>query len=337
MIMIWLQLGFMLAVILLAAEVFTNALEHAGEQFELSENVTGSIFAAVATALPETLVPLMAIIAGSSDKHTNQEISVGAILGAPMMLSTLSTAIMGIYILKKRGFLSAIKPEKSGFLRDINFFLLAYLVAAISLYIPHDPVILRIPISIIMIGIYVFYLLITLRQSNKLVSIGHGVNSHAPLILSKFKLGKGRISIFLQMFIGIGLLILGAKGFVHSLELIAKDLQVSPLLLSLFIVPIATELPEKVNSLLWLRRNKDTLAVGNITGAMVFQGTLLPALGVLLTPWEPSRDIIISIVITLCATLWLKMSYSSKGISARRLILNGCLYIAYFYVAFFVL
>ena len=34
-------------------------------------------------------------------------------------------------------------------------------------------------------------------------------------------------------------------------------------------VDIATELPENVNSVLWIRRRKDTLAMGNITGAMV--------------------------------------------------------------------
>jgi len=44
-----------------------------------------------------------------------------------------------------------------------------------------------------------------------------------------------------------------------------------------------------VNSFLWLRRGKDTLAFANITGAMVFQGTLLPALGILLTPWARAR------------------------------------------------
>jgi len=80
----------MLIVILIAAEVFTNALEHLGEKLKISEGVTGSLFAAVGTALPETMVPLLAIFAGTQNAHINEEIGVGAILGAPLMLSTLS-------------------------------------------------------------------------------------------------------------------------------------------------------------------------------------------------------------------------------------------------------
>ena len=45
-------------------------------------------------------------------------------------------------------------------------------------------------------------------------------------------------------------------------------------LLALVIAPIATELPEKFNSVIWVRQGKDTLAMGNITGAMVFQSTI---------------------------------------------------------------
>jgi cation:H+ antiporter len=61
------ELAIMLVVILVAAELFTNALEHLGERLKISEGVTGSLFAAVGTALPETLVPLLAIAGGTTD------------------------------------------------------------------------------------------------------------------------------------------------------------------------------------------------------------------------------------------------------------------------------
>ena len=48
----------------------------------------------------------------------------------------------------------------------------------------------------------------------------------------------------------------------------------------------ATELPEKLNSVIWVRQGKDTLALGNITGAMVFQATFPVTVGILLTPWH---------------------------------------------------
>jgi len=78
--MVFLELLAMLVVILIAAEVFTNALEHLGEKLGISEGVTGSLFAAVGTALPETSVPLLALLAGTQNAATNEEIGVGAIL-----------------------------------------------------------------------------------------------------------------------------------------------------------------------------------------------------------------------------------------------------------------
>ena len=86
--MIFLELFFMLLVILVSAEIFTNALEHLGEKLKISEGVTGSIFAAIGTALPETLVPLLALLSSHGDAKTNHDVGVGAILGAPLMLST---------------------------------------------------------------------------------------------------------------------------------------------------------------------------------------------------------------------------------------------------------
>ena len=88
----------------------------------------------------------------------------------------------------------------------------------------------------------------------------------------------------------------------------------SALLLSLIIIPIATELPEKVNSILWARRGKDTLAFGNITGAMVFQGTLLPAIGIMLTPWEPRLEVLTGVLITLAAAAWLRFNARRNGV-----------------------
>ncbi|MFQ6099422.1 MAG: sodium:calcium antiporter, partial [Armatimonadota bacterium] len=56
--------------------------------------------------------------------------------------------------------------------------------------------------------------------------------------------------------------------------------------LALLIAPVATELPEKFNSVLWIRRSRDTLALGNITGAMVFQSCIPTAFGMWLTQWQ---------------------------------------------------
>jgi len=324
----------MLVVILIAAEVFTNALEHLGEKIGISEGVTGSIFAAVGTALPETSVPLLAIFAGTSNIETNHEIGVGSILGAPLMLSTLSLFLMGMSVFKRRKVSGHLRPERTGLLRDLNYFIFAFSLAALAMYIPHEEIKVRYAIGFSMVMVYVVYVWQTIRASKGLVSDGHATEADHDMFFCRLGLPNRIWVILIQLLIGLTLLLIGAKGFINGVEEAAGILGISALLLSLLIIPIATELPEKVNSIIWIRRGKDTLAFGNITGAMVFQGTLLPAIGIMLTPWLPQKEVISGILITLTAAIWLRLIVINKtGIRVWHLMINGALYVAYLMIA----
>ncbi len=79
---------------------------------------------------------------------------------------------------------------------------------------------------------------------------------------------------------------LGAHYFVDAVGHMSLAIGIPAGLIALVLAPLATELPEKFNSIIWLRSNKDTLALGNITGAMVFQSTIPVSVGMLFTPWE---------------------------------------------------
>ncbi len=323
------ELVLMLLLILVAAEVFTNALEHLGERLHISEGVTGSLFAAVGTALPETLVPLLAIFAGTQNTVVNEEIGVGAILGAPLMLSTLSCCLMALSVTQRRGLWGRLRPEHTGLTRDLNFFLFAFVLAAAAMYVPRAAIVWRAALGFILVLTYFVYLLLTLRASSKLVEDGHGTEAEGKLLLERLGLPTTILTIGIQLALGLCLLIAGAKGFIHAIEATAQVIGISALLLSLLIIPIATELPEKVNSVLWVRRGKDTLAFGNITGAMVFQGTLLPAIGILLTPWEPRVEVLAGVMVTLAAAAWLRFNVRAGGMPLWTLLVNGGLYVAY--------
>ena len=333
MTMLFLELALMLAIILVASELFTNALEHLGERLGISEGVTGSLFAAVGTALPETTVPIIALLGGTSSRAVNEEIGVGAILGAPLMLATLSTCLMTVAILKSRGLRGRITPERSGFTRDLNFFLFAFLIACAAMFVPHHAWQVRAVFAAGLVGVYVVYVISTFRASAKLVEGGHGTEAPEALFVSRAGLKTTFGTIMLQFLVGIVLLVGGAKGFIHGVEGVSHALGVSPLLLSLIIIPIATELPEKVNSILWIRRGKDTLAVGNITGAMVFQGTLLPALGIAFTAWQPRVEVISGIAITFAAAAWLRLNLAVASLRVWMLLANGLLYGTYLWMA----
>lgn len=325
-------LGFLL-LILVAAEVFVNALEHLGEKLKISEGVTGSLFAAVGTALPETLVPLLAIFAGTQNSQVNEEIGVGAILGAPLMLSTLSLFLMSLAVLGRRGSQGHLTPERTGLKRDMDFFLMAFSLSLVAMFIPHTQDWVRAVIAFVMVMIYFIYVMLTLRASSKLVENGHATEAGEPMWLTRLGLPQNLPVILAQLALGLGLLVAGAKGFIHGVEQAAPILGISALMLSLMIVPIATELPEKVNSILWIRKHKDTLAFGNISGAMVFQGTLLPAIGVSLTPWLPVKEVLAGVVITLIAAIWLRWRLLHGGLRVWHLWVNGALYVTYLTIA----
>lgn len=331
--MLFLELLGYLLLILVAAEVFVNALEHLGEKLKISEGVTGSVFAAVGTALPETLVPLLAIFAGTANSKVNEEIGVGAILGAPLMLSTLSLFLLSLAVLKKRGVQGHFNPERTGLKRDLDFFLMAFSLSLVAMFIPHGEGWVRAVIAFVMVMIYFVYILMTLRASSKLVEEGHATEAETPMLLTRMGLPNNMPVILFQLVLGLALLVAGAKGFIHGVELAAPILGISALILSLMIVPVATELPEKVNSILWIRKHKDTLAFGNISGAMVFQGTLLPAIGVSLTPWMPVKEVLAGVVITLIAAFWMRWALLNGGLRVWHLWINGALYVTYLAIA----
>ena len=156
----------------------------------------------------------------------------------------------------------------------------------------------------------------------------HGTEAGSAMMLSKLGLPVCWATIILQLALGLGLLVGGAEGFIGGVEGASQLLGISPLLLSLMVIPIATELPEKINSILWIRKGKDTLAFGNITGAMVFQGTLLPAIGIALTPWVPRQEVFVSLLLTLVAAVWLRVC-ATRGIRVWHLAVNGGLYALY--------
>lgn len=316
-------------IILLGAETFTNALEHLGERLKISEGITGSIFAAVGTALPESMVPVIAILGSTGSEAVRHEVGIGAILGAPLLLSTLALFLMAVFAAQQRGWNGAFHPEPSGINRDLTWFLLAFTLGSGALFIPIEWSTLRWGIAGMLVLMYCIYLILTIRASKALVEEGHGTEADHPLFLSKIKLPTNLLTILFQLGLGLALIIVGTKWFIHSIEHISTWLAISALTLSLIIIPFATELPEKVNSIIWIRRGRDTMAFGNISGALVFQGSLLPALGIALTAWSPRPEMLLGIGITLLASIYLFIQIHRGTLRPYHMLFSGLCYVTY--------
>jgi len=315
-----------LILIFFAAELFTNALEALGERMGLSEGVTGSIFAAVGTAMPETIVPLVAILAGGSSLAVNHAVGMGAILGAPFMLGTLSIGMVGFFAGLKRGWFTPLQPEVTGFQRDIKVFIVAFILVIVVALLPEAWHSARIFAAIMLFAMYAIYVMNTMRASKGLVEEGHGTEADGDLYFKRI-LGDSTFVAVLQLVLALAALIVGAKLFVHGIEIASTLFSVAALVLSLLIVPIATELPEKVNSILWIRKGRDTLAFGNITGAMVFQGTVIPGVGMLLLPWSFHGGYAgLAVILALLGSAWLWFLQRCGRLNGAMMMMSTLLY-----------
>ena len=276
-----------LGIILLSAELFTNGVEWFGRRYELGEGAVGSVLAAVGTALPETLVPIIAIV--FTGGAAAQDVGVGAILGAPFMLSTVAMVVTGaaVVIFAWRGRRTRTVTVNEGVMRrDLSHFLIAYALAMGAGLIHVRP--LHYALAASLLAFYGFYVWETMRADGDLSG------DCKPLYFHRHPEMPHRYRIFLQIGVAILGIVLGAEIFVKEVQALSESLGVAPLVMSLLITPIATELPEKFNSVLWIRRRKDTLALGNITGAMVFQSTFPVSIGLVFTTWQLTETGLVS-------------------------------------------
>ena len=150
-----LLLAVSFAVILAGSELFTNGIEWFGHKLELGEGAIGSVLAAIGTALPETMVPLIAILFGGGIAAS--EIGVGAILGAPFMLATLAMFVTGAGVWLMRGRRATGKTlalDLGVVSHDMAYFAVAYTVAIGAAFLPVEFEWPRRLVAVVLIGLY---------------------------------------------------------------------------------------------------------------------------------------------------------------------------------------
>src|SRR5262245_14141169 len=149
------------AVILAGALLFTNAVEWLGHRLGLGEGAVGSLLAAVGTAMPETLIAIVALLDATAGA---EQVAIGAIVGAPFLLATLAMGLVGLFAhlyrdRREQGVeLRAHRPTLE---RDLIFFLCFFALALALAW--GAPAALRIPAGIAMLLAYPLYIRRTLR------------------------------------------------------------------------------------------------------------------------------------------------------------------------------
>ena len=306
-------------------ELFSNGVEGLGGRFNLSHAATGSLLAAIGTALPETLIPVIALLSGKTGQR--EGIAVGAILGAPFMLGTLAMFFLGLTVFV-RGSLKKSRAELSPNAAAVKFEA-GYIIFAMSLILAVSLTGSRKAgffAAFVLLGSYVLFFIRTLKHKAE-EHENYAEDFHFGLYLG-FP-ARGRWLAF-QSAVGLLFMLEGAKLFVEYISALALKSGASPLMLSFLIVPFATEFPEKFNSISWTIKNKDTLAMANVTGAMVFQASVPVSIGLLFTRWAPGRAEMIGILMVILMILTIRVTVSlRKTIPFWILLAGGALYLAY--------
>jgi cation:H+ antiporter len=298
------------------------------------------------------VVAILAAVFAGRDPETAGEIGIGAILGAPFMLATLAMFVVGASALAYRnrrvsgaevrcGQVSADEfpwcktPGKSvnidadTIARDIAFFLVFFAVAAavgvVELLYP-----LKVALALLLIVAYALYVRRTLHSGAALEEVPER------LTLWRRSSAPPSWAVVSQALFALALIVVGAHIFVDAVEHTAEVARLPAGLVALVLAPLATELPEKINSVIWVRDGKDTLALGNITGAMVFQSTVPVTFGVLFTRWELEPLNLFSVVLALVSGgIVYVVLRRRKAIRSWQLMLGGLFYLVFIVGAVF--
>lgn len=306
--------------IYLACEVFVNGVEWVGRKFRFGEKATGTILAAAGTALPESIVTFVAVVFGVT--AAQKEIGVGAALGGPLVLATLAYAVVGIGLLlvgKDRANRAALKDPDGHLSRDQAWFLVIFLckIGLGLVAFAFKPW-----LGALFLAAYGAYFWKEMRGEQE-----DGQHDLEPLKIAPKVANPSASLAVVQTLVALAVIFVCSKLFVGQLDTLGPRLGMRPQLVALLFSPIATELPEILNAVIWVRQGKTRLALFNISGAMMIQATVPSAFGIIFTPWIFERTLIAAGAITAAgvAVLWImfKTKRATPALLAAMALLYG--------------
>jgi len=216
------------------------------------------------------------------------------------------------------------------FAKDLKFFIVIYGIAVFSTFILFN-IWIRAAVALLLLAAYVYYLRVIMAHDAEMIG------ECEPLYLSRYAKVPTRLGwTLLQLILALAGIAFGAWLFIDYVETLSAAFGIAPLILSMIITPIATELPEKLNSVIWIGKSKDTLALGNISGAMVFQSSFPVVFGILFTPWALQGATMASALLALSAALlnllWVTVK---KEVNPYVLTSSGVFYLIFIVYLFF--
>lgn len=308
-------------VIYLSCEYFVNGVEWAGRRLGVSQSAVGTVLAAFGTALPESVVTFVAVVWGNTDAQ--RDIGVGAALGGPLVLGTIAYAMVGLVFLlsknsRQQSLLASVNTKKLS--RDQAWFMGIFIFKVVLGLVAFA---IKPWLGMLFVMAYGYYVWEEMQRPSEAKENDETLE---PLKLQPHTQEPATGWALFQTVMALVVIFFSSHLFVQQLDAIGPWLGMSPQMVALLLSPIATELPETMNAVIWVRQGKVALALGNISGAMMIQATIPSALGIFFTPWMLGKPLVWAAVVTMIAVATLFVLLLRRALSPVRLSLLGLFY-----------
>ncbi len=346
--------------IYVACEWFVNAVEWLGVRLQVGPIAVGTVLAAAGTALPESVVTLVAVLFGSPE-HGN-DIAVGAAMGGPLVVGTVAYGVTGAMLIwrkrrlrsaaastpsygaadgvvrgradgqatdggslaratrESRSDLAGVDTARLG--RDQRWFLAIF---AVKVGLGLVAFSIKPWLGWLFFAVYVLYFLREVRDTGEQAS-DEGLE---PLKLQRYRARPSTLAVTAQTLISLVVIFGASQLFVQQLEWAGPALGLPSAVVALLLSPIATELPEIMNAIIWVRQGKLQLALANISGAMMIQATVPSGIGILLTSWRFDTPLVVAGAATMTSVLYLLWVLRAGRLTAGRLAAATGFYLAF--------
>ncbi len=308
--------------IYLACEFFVNGVEWVGRKMAVGQKATGTILAAFGTALPESVVTFVAVTFPRT--VADKDIGVGAAMGGPLALGTVAYAVVGVTLLLCKRQLPAGDEGRilyAGLSRDQAWFIV---ISIAKLAVGLAAFAFKPWLGVLFLAAYAAY---AWKEMT-------GVEDAEEVELEPLKLTPKAgtpttWAALAQTLAALAVIFVASRFFVGQLGALGPYLNLKPQLLSLLISPIATELPETLNAVIWIRQGKVRLALANISGAMMIQATVPTAFGLFATPWVLDQALVLAGAVTLLSVSLLFFAFWRGWITRTYLACMSLAYVAF--------
>lgn len=319
-------------VIYIACEWFLNSVEWLGASLKMGAIAVGSILAAIGTALPESLITIMALIAGSEGDQGG--LAIGASLGGPLVVCTVAYGVGGLALFfasrkaakhgHHYGGIEAIDRQDTSVLsKDQLWFLVIFGMSILLGLAPHFPG--KRWFGLVFFAIYLLYFRRELQADDDQAS-DEGL---APLRFDP-KREKPRVwLIWAQVLVTLAFIFASSHLFVQQLDVLGPQWGLPAVATALLLSPVASELPETLNAYLWAKNDKIKLALANVAGSMMIQSTIPAGITMLAADWTFTFPALWAAVCTFACALYVHVLMRFHKLTPLRL--AGTLV---FYVAF---